>query len=129
MASVEITNNSDEVRDELEQAVERALVKIGITAEGHAKLACRVDTGRLRGSITYATKTAHSRGTPLKDGSPSPPQDYELHGTPQENEVVIGTNVEYAAKIEFDVKPFLRPAAEGHKEEYKRLIESELRGS
>ena len=128
MADVTMTDNSDEFRKGMNEAIERALVSIGLAAEGHAKLSCPVDTGRLRGSIVYATKTSHSEGEPWEDGTPSPPEDHELHGTPDEKEVIIGTNVEYAAKVEFDVKPFLRPAAENHKEEYKRLFEQELRG-
>lgn len=128
MANVSMTDNTDDYRNELNKAIERGLIKIGMAAEGYAKLACRVDTGRLRGSIVYATRTAHSDGTPWKDGTPSPEKDYELHGTPEEREVIIGTNVEYAAKVEFNVKPFLRPAAEDHKEEYQRLFEAELKG-
>ena len=128
MSGINIIDNSGKAKDELERAVERGLIKMGIAAEGHAKLACRVDTGRLRGSIVYATHTAHSEGTPWKDGTPSPEKDHELHGTPPQKELIIGTNVEYAAKVEFDVKPFLRPAAENHRAEYKRLMESELMG-
>ena len=128
MTSVDIINNSDEVRDKLERAVERALVECGIVAEGHAKMKCPVDTGRLRGSIVYATSTSRSEGQ-----SPAEPGDYTPKGTPPKGEVHIGTNVEYGPFVELGTskrkaKPFLRPAIENHKSEYKRLIESELRG-
>jgi len=128
MSSVNIINNSDEVRDELERAVERALVKCGNAAEGHAKMKCPVDTGRLRGSIVYVTSTTHSEGQ-----SPAEPGDYTPKGTPPKGEVHIGTNVEYGPFVELGTskrkaKPFLRPAVENHTSEYKRLIESELRG-
>ena len=49
--------------------IERALEKVGLTAERYAKLACPVDTGRLRNSISH---------------------------THDKNTAYIGTNVEYA---------------------------------
>ena len=49
--------------------IERALEKVGLIAERNAKLACPVDTGRLRNSITH---------------------------THDKNTTYIGTNVEYA---------------------------------
>ena len=59
--------------DLIEQAafsqIETALEKVGLMAERNAKLACPVDTGRLRNSISHA----HDKNT-----------------------AYIGTNVEYA---------------------------------
>ena len=52
------------------EQIERALEKIGITAEKYSKVACPVDTGRLRNSISH---------------------------TRDKNTAYIGTNVEYAA--------------------------------
>ena len=49
--------------------IEKALEKVGLTAERYAKLACPVDTGRLRNSISH---------------------------THDKNTAYIGTNVEYA---------------------------------
>ena len=128
MASVDITDNTGEARNELNAAIERALTQCGMIAEGYAKLLCPVDTGRLRGSIVYATAFSHSEGE-----EPAEPKDYELHGAPAENEVVIGTNVEYAPYVELGTRkqkaqPFLRPAAEDHASEYGEIIESELKG-
>lgn len=51
--TIEITDNSGHVREELQAAVLRALEKCGLTAEGYAKLLCPVDTGNLRNSITH----------------------------------------------------------------------------
>ena len=128
MSNVDIIDNSDKFKDELERAAERALVKCGIAAEGHAKMKCPVDTGRLRGSIVYATSTSHSEGQ-----SPAEPGDYTPHGIPPKGEVQIGTNVEYAPFVELGTsnrkaKPFLRPALENHIKEYERIITSELNG-
>lgn len=59
--------------DLIEQAafsqIETALEKVGLMAERNAKIACPVDTGRLRGSITH---------------------------THDKNTAYVGTNVEYA---------------------------------
>lgn len=49
--------------------IEKALEKVGLIAERNAKLACPVDTGRLRNSISH---------------------------THDKNTAYIGTNVEYA---------------------------------
>ena len=128
MASVDITDNSGEIRDELNAAIERALIQCGMVAEGYAKLLCPTDTGRLKGSIVYVTSTSHSEGE-----SPAEPEDYTPKGTPPKGEVIIGTNVEYAPYVELGTRkqkaqPFLRPAAEDHASEYGEIIESELKG-
>lgn len=128
MSSVTITDHTDEVLAEIKAAIERGLEKIGLVAEGYAKKLCPVDTDRLRNGITHAV-----------DG----------------NDVYIGTNVEYAAYVEFgtgihypggrttpwfyeDAKgnwhmtsgskpqPFLVPAVTEHKETYRKILESEL---
>lgn len=104
--TVEMKSNKGEIIDGIEEAVARALEAIGITAEAHAKEICPVDTGRLRASISHAV-----------DGDTA----------------VIGTNVEYAAKVELGTsrqkaKPYLRPAATEHSEEYKELAMRAIKG-
>lgn len=85
--------------------IERALIKIGFEAERNAKHACPVDTGRLRNSISH---------------------------TNDKNTVYIGTNVEYAPYVEMgtvntDAHPYLKPAIMDHLEEYKGILERELK--
>ena len=101
-------DNSQQVLSALEQAVERSLEKIGLTAEAYAKLECPVDTGRLRNSITHEVRTG-------------------------EKAVYIGTNVEYAPYVELGTskmaeRPYLRPAVENHIQEYVDVFKSELQG-
>lgn len=91
----------------------KALEIIGGKAESYAKKLCPVDTGRLRNSITH--------------------QQYD------ESTEVVGTNVDYAPYVELGhhtkggghvaAKPFLRPAAENHSAEYKRIIKAVMSGS
>ena len=99
-------DNTDEVLKGLSDAVERSLTRIGLSAEGHAKKECPVDTGNLRNSITNEVRSS-------------------------EKAVYIGTNVEYAAYVELGTtrtkaKPYLKPAAAEHSAVYKRIIEEEM---
>ena len=139
MADVEITDKSHALIKGLQQAVDRALESIGIAAQGYATLACRVDTGRLRNSITYAT--AKGQGQPNKFKSTgkqdkkgknkravmASPADYAMLGKPEENSVWLGTNVEYARHVEEKVKAFIRPAIMDNISDYKNILEENLR--
>lgn len=106
MANVTLTDNSSLFINAKDEAIERVLEMIGLKAEGYAKLLCPVDTGRLRNSIT------HTQGG-------------------KETEI-IGTNVEYAPYVEMGTRrtkaqPFIRPAAENHADEYRAIVENELK--
>ena len=106
-----ITDNTAEVLRSKEAAVAKALEMIGQSAEDYAKGLCPVDTGNLRNSISHAS-----------DGE----------------QVVIGTNVEYAPYVEFGhtqaysgrwipEQPYLRPAAENHTGEYQLMLQECLK--
>lgn len=116
-------SHRDEAVAALNNAMARALEICGGKAEEYAKKLCPKDTGRLQNSITHAQV--------------------------DEKTEVIGTNVKYAIYVELGHhqepgryvpaigkrlkasfvpgKPFLRPAAEGHVDEYTRIVENELR--
>ena len=100
-------DNAQRIADAIDQALARALEEVGLVAEGYAKKACPVDTGRLRNSITHQVR-------------------------PSEKSVYIGTNVEYAPYVELSTsrtkgQPFLRPAAADHENTYKKIFESNLK--
>lgn len=101
-----MTDNTDAVVDGIQAAINVALEKIGLLAEGYAQLKCPVDTGNLRGSITHEVSAG-------------------------ENAVYIGTNVEYAPYVELGTRyqaaqPYLRPAAQEHGSQYREILKSAL---
>lgn len=122
MPDVTFTSNRAEVMAAVSDAKKRALEIMGGKAESYAKQLCPVDTGNLRNSIT--------------------------HQQLDEDTEIVATNVEYAPYVELGHhqepgryvpaikkrlvrdwvpgKPFIRPAAEGHAEEYKEIWLREL---
>lgn len=102
-------DNTGQVAGGIDSAIGVALENIGLLAENYAAKKCPVDTGNLRGSITYEVDTAG-------------------------NAVYIGTNVEYAPYVELGTsrqkaQPFLRPAASQHGEQYRQILKKALGGN
>ncbi|MBO7283825.1 MAG: HK97 gp10 family phage protein [Bacteroidales bacterium] len=121
MADVEIINHSDEVKQAMNDALVKALTKIGITVEGSAKdiLSSRqmphkdgtshpnVETGRLLGSIVYD----------VDEGDLS---------------VTIGSNLEYSPYIHEGTQHtppnrFLKDAVQMNKDVINEIIERNLK--
>lgn len=101
---VDISDFTEEISEGIKAAIQRALVRIGLKCESYAKDLCHVITGRLRNSITNYVEG---------------------------NAVYVGSNVEYAQYEEEGTSrrpphPYLRPAAEGHMDEWRRILEEEL---
>ena len=105
--SVEIHDNSREVSEAIKSEILNGLETCGLVAEGYAKKLAPVDTGNLRNSITHY----------VDDGEPA---------------AYIGTDVEYApyqelGTIHMAAHPFLKPAVADHENEYRKIIEKELK--
>lgn len=130
MATVDITDNSAEVRAALEQAKARALEIIGGKIESYAKALVPVDTGALRNSITHAVD-----GDTVIAGSAILYAPYVELGTGKEYspppEWIENNAPRGAGIISRSVKPrpYLRPAVENHLDEYKNVIETELKNA
>ena len=89
-----------------------------------------IDTGRLRGSITHATKDgvsrvrhSNSKGAGQHDAVSRPHSEYE---------VWIGTNVEYAPYVEYGTRkmsprPYLRPALDNNRKLVRKLFADALK--
>lgn len=131
---IEVTDHSPEVLKALENAIERGFEAIGMSAQEHATQIITsnksVDTGRLRNSIAYA----------LAGEAPSPASysddqgngfSYSGAAPAGKNTLYLGTNVEYAKYVEVGssgrrAKPFMRPAVDNYKDEYRNLMKDSL---
>lgn len=106
MNDVKFESNLKEVENALEQAISRALFKVGAFVETEAKTVVPVDTGRLKNSIEHQENSS-------------------------EQYTEIGSKVEYAPYVEtgtykMKAQPYLRPAIERNKSQIKSIIEGEL---
>lgn len=113
VADFNIEYHGKDFIDEIERRAGVAIEAAGLKAEGYAKLELenpprRIDTGRLRNSITHTTENK-----------------------PGEHIAYIGTNVEYGAyvhdgTVRMAPNRFLKNAIDRNKAEYKAIIESFL---
>lgn len=115
---VTFEDNSDEVKGDMFKAAIRGLVAIGMTAEGYAKEKAPVGTPESTHKKKYIGGQLRNSITNKVDKS--------------EMAVYIGSNVEYAPYVELgtrkmSARPFLKPAATEHSDEYKNLIEESLK--
>lgn len=118
-----------------------ALVAVGAQAAGNAAAMCRVDTGLLRNSITFALAGNPAVKPQYKADHAKAGQDEVARGEYEgqapggngELSVYIGTNVEYAPCVELGVRgrpghPFLKPAIMDHRDEYEKIMKKTLEG-
>lgn len=116
-----VKDYSKEVIAAIERASEAGLVACAMAVEASAALNCPVDTGRLRGSITWVTQ-----GKQNKAKSPAKQAD-GVQSIPPAGVAYVGTNVEYAAHVEFGTKKmkpqsFLRAAADERRAELPAIF-------
>jgi phage gpG-like protein len=96
---VETFWNGTPVKIQGKKVVNKSAYEIGLVVERQAKNLCPVKTGRLAGSIT--TQSVEKGTNPE-----SPATKADVIDKPfDENEVFVGTNVEYASDIEFGTGP------------------------
>lgn len=130
---VDIQDNSKEVSAEIKAALLRGLEKCGLVAEGYAKKLCPVDTGNLRNSITHVvdeqepaaiigTNSEYSAYVELGTGI------YAKGGggrpTPWVYQDAKGNwHMTHGNKPQ----PFLKPAAHDHRDQYRQILEDELK--
>lgn len=122
MLTINIIDNSDLIKNALDEQIEQALIGMGIAAENYAveevdkkvydtpePKSGYVRTGRLRNSITH-----------------------EVHK--DKKEIIVGVSVNYAIWVEFGThkmkpRPFLKPAIVEHAKDYKEIAEQALKSS
>lgn len=138
--AVKFTDNSAAVLSELERTKKKILKTIGERAERYAKELCPVGTSESTGIQGY-------RGGTLRDSITN-----RVNGDKME----LGSNVKYAPYVELGTgphftpppewekfttergkgigkayvkpRPYIRPAIEDHRDEYKSIAERELQG-
>lgn len=126
---VNMENNTRIVKRELTQKKERILYAWGLfwqsTSTKIITLNGIVDTGRLRASLSFITPTRS--GDVGKVGN-SKANDI-LNGSAPEGSLLVGSNVEYAAKQELGNKKgaFIRPAIMNYQEEYTNIAKNILK--
>ena len=106
---ITVNSNVDMFTEEMELAVINWLIAIGQDASHTAAKKAPVDTGRLKNSISYSVDL-------------------------DDNKVAIGTNVPYAPYQEFGTsrgivgKHFIQFGATAHVDQYRKWLESKLKG-
>lgn len=133
MADYELNINTDKVLEGLDDAVLRALERIGMQAEGYAIDLVPIDTGNLKNSITHtvdeAEKVAYV-GTPNEyavyvemgtgmyvDGGRKTPWVYKDEKTG-----------EWVTTKGQKAQPYLKPAITDHIDTYKNIVKDEMGG-
>ena len=129
---INITDNSGEILRELENKKAAALEAVGISAEGHAKLLTPVDTGRLRDSMTHSVKgddvyigTNVEYAMWLELGTGIYASDGKGRQSPWG---YYDRNGKYHRTRGTKPRHMLKKAASEHTEEYKRIIENQMKG-
>lgn len=130
---VKFTDNSGKVLAEFRDAALRALEKCGLTAEAYAKKLCPVDTGALRNSISH---TVDDREPAAYVGTNSEYGPYVELGTGIYAEGGGGRPTPWVyqdAKGNWHMthgqraQPFLKTAVSDHAQQYRGIIESEMK--
>lgn len=133
MGNIRIVDHSDEVLRELNNSIQRGLEMVGTRAVDYAVLLCPKDTGHLSQSITHevdentvvvGTNTNYAvyveLGTGVfaenEDGRPTPWRYQDERG-------------KWHYTVGQHPQPFIRPAINDHIDEYKDIIEEELKGT
>lgn len=105
-----LVSHVGELLSNVDSDLVRGLEKVGLAAEANAKMNLtnfpRVDTGRLRNSVSHAVGGVDT--------------------------VYIGTNVQYAPEVEFGTykmapSHFLKRSISEHTGDYKQMFENELK--
>jgi len=124
--NMRIESNVPAVKTEMKRKIGKMTYAIGLKWQSIATRLITakriVDTGRLRGSLTFITNK--KTGVPTNRTTDNIPNDF-LKGKAPAQTIVVGTNVSYAVKQEFGNPkgPYLKPSILNYKESYKNVAE------
>lgn len=127
--SKEAIENMRKVVGETQKEIRDAVLKTAFDIEKDAKELVPVDTGRLRASITVNWPDSNFARAPLQGPvKESRPEDgiERPEAVPETFNAIIGTNVEYARKVEFGIgrrpKAFLYPALASNQDKLNQRL-------
>lgn len=126
---IDFKNNSSEVKNIWENTKKTALYSIGLKwQEVCTQIITNngiVDTGRLRGSLTFITED--KQGGSISRVPQNTSDDF-VTGSGEKNAVIVGSNVKYATKQEMENKKgaFLRPSVTDYREDYKNIVKNAM---
>ena len=111
-------DHSGDILKALGSALEKALEELGFEAEKNAKI-----------EITRAVYDTPERGY-IRTGNLRNSISHDHDGS----SAYVGTNVEYAPYVELGTsrmrpRPYLKPAIETYQNEYKRIVENNLKNA
>jgi len=123
--SISIENNTHVVKAEMKAKIKKMTYAMGLKWQSLATRVITtkriVDSGRLRGSLTFITSEKVGKSINKVESNQS--KDF-LKGRAEPGKLIVGTNVEYADKQEFGPKgPYLKPSILDYKESYKNISE------
>ena len=122
--------NGKQVTEDVNKAIDRALTLSAIKVQGKAVRLTPVDTGRLRGSITYVVSGG-------RENFPEGTGQLSLGGgrvvSAPKGQAIIGTVVTYAPYVEFGTRrqqaqAFMLPAFESSIPDIIRYFSSQTKG-
>ena len=136
MSSYRIQSNLPKVMGMFEANKRKAMDAVGLEISGRAKEITPVQFGRLRASLTWAAdgqSRTHSETTQPREG---PPTTVSYVASAPPNQILIGTNVEYAvyvhenlsARHEVGEAKFLQKAVERNKNRIQQLLNAGMEG-
>ena len=136
LVSIELTNMKEVNRsfrqygNKAVNAIRKAVLRTGLAAETDGKMRLNGElgsgrhwvTGRLGTSVHMETKEKNT----FKAVENSKAKDGRLNVPVEDLEAVVGSNVEYGPKIEFDYDSFIRWAGENQEGKFPKRVTEEL---
>lgn len=134
---IKFKDRSQEFKVELGRTLDKALTNASILAEGNCVSRAPIETGHLRGSISYITRINKKTKEDIKETMDDKTKDLAtkdfIKGVAFSGEAFIGTNLEYAPHIEYGTvnqkaQAFMRNGMNESKSGIKEIIKKELVG-
>jgi HK97 gp10 family phage protein len=134
---IKFEDKSIQLKTELGKALDKGLTTAAIHAEGNCITQAPIETGHLRGSISYITRINQKTVNDIKEPMDSKTKDLAandfIKGVAFSGEAFIGTNLEYAPHVEYGTvkqraQAFMRNGMNDSKKGIQQILTKELKG-